>query len=74
MARSKRTDYAKAKVWLPNMTADMEGPISAIAFEMFAAISDPAKRVAVLHQMQQRHEAILVRQAERELELAKAVK
>lgn len=73
MARSTRTDYAKVKIWLPNMIADMEGPISAIAFELFAAIDDPEKRLAILKLMQERHETILKRSAERANDAAKGV-
>ncbi|WP_144439799.1 hypothetical protein [Pseudomonas savastanoi] len=58
MARSTRTDYAKVKIWLPNMTSEIEGSIAGIAIEVFAAIDGREKREKVLKMMQERHEKV----------------
>lgn len=65
MARSKRTDYAKVKIWMPNMISDVEGTIAGVALETFTAIGDKFTREQVLKLMTERHEAILKREAER---------
>lgn len=65
MARSTRVNYAKVKVWLPNMSSDMEGPITGIAFELFSAIRDPNDREKILSLMQERHNALKEREAQR---------
>ncbi|MEE5162211.1 hypothetical protein V2J73_02920 [Pseudomonas alliivorans] len=58
MARSTRTDYAKVKIWMTNMTSEVEGSIAGIAIEVFAAIDGREKREKVLKMMQERHEKV----------------
>lgn len=65
MARSKRTDYAKVKIWMPNMTSDIEGTIAGVALETFSAIGDKFTREQVLKMMSERHEAMAKHEAER---------
>ncbi|WP_150294846.1 hypothetical protein [Pseudomonas extremaustralis] len=65
MARSKRTDYAKVKIWMPNMISDVEGTIAGVALETFTAIGDKFTREQVLKLMTERHEAICKREADR---------
>jgi len=47
------------------MTSDMEGPIPGIAFELFSAIRDPNDREKILSLMQERHNALKEREAQR---------
>lgn len=73
MARSSKSNYAKAKVWLPNMTSDLEGPIPGIAFELFSAIRDPNDREKILSLMQERHNDLKEREAQRAIDAATGV-
>ena len=65
MARSKRTNFAKVKIWMPNMTSDVEGTIAGVALETFSAVDDKFTREQVLKLMQERHEKMCQREAER---------
>lgn len=58
MARSKRTNFAKIKIWLPNMISEVEGTIAGVALEAFGACGDKFAREQVLKMMQERHAAI----------------
>lgn len=62
MARSTRTDFAKVKVWMPNMTSEMEGTIAGIALEVFCAIDGREKRLRILDMMKARHDAMCARE------------
>lgn len=48
MAREKRTNYAKVKIWMESMTADVEGSIAGVAIETFQAIPTAALQQKVL--------------------------
>lgn len=65
MARSTRTNYAKVKIWMPNMISDVEGTIAGVALETFGAISDKFTREQTLKMMTERHEKLCQREAER---------
>lgn len=65
MARSTRTNFAKVKIWLPNMISEVEGTIAGVAFEAFGVCGDRFVREQVLKLMQERHEMLCVREDER---------
>lgn len=48
MAREKRTNYAKVKIWMESMTAEVEGTIAGIAIETFRVIPTAAEQQKVL--------------------------
>ena len=62
MARSARTDFAKVKIWMPNMTSEVEGTIAGVAIEVFGAISKRAVRFAALMAMRKRHDELCERE------------
>lgn len=64
MARVKRSNYAKVKIWTSTMTSEMEGTIAGIAIESFSMVPK-ADRAATLELMQQRHAEISAREDER---------
>lgn len=45
---TKRTNYAKAQVWLTDMKVECEGTISAVCVRLFECIGDTAVRAKVL--------------------------
>lgn len=65
MARSTRTNFAKVKIWMPNMISEVEGSIAGVALECFSACGDQPTREATLKAMQARHEAMINREQER---------
>lgn len=65
MARVKRSNYAKVKVWTGTLTSEMEGSIAGIALEVFSMAPNRETREAALKQMQQRHAEISAREDER---------
>lgn len=65
MARSTRTNFAKVKIWMPNMISEVEGTIAGVAVECFGACGDKGAREVALGAMQARHEALCEREAER---------
>jgi hypothetical protein len=65
MARSTRTNFAKVKIWMPNMISEVEGTISGVALECFTVCGDHDTREATLKAMQARHDAITAREIER---------
>lgn len=67
MARVKRTNWAKTKIWGETITSEMEGPIAFIAVETFGMAGNRAAREALLLDIQKRHEDICGREAKREL-------
>ena len=72
MARSTRTNFAKVKIWMPNMISEVEGTIAGVALETFSAISNKESREKVLQLMQERHVAICEREKEIAAEREKA--
>lgn len=56
MARSKRTNYAKANIWWENMKADVEGPIAGVAVELFRGIPDIETSAAALEALKTIHQ------------------
>lgn len=66
MSRQKRTNYAKVKLWLTNMTSEVEGTIAGVAVETFAAIESAEARCKVLEIMQQRHKRIVAHESAQE--------
>lgn len=62
MARTKRTNYAKVKIWTESMTADVEGSIAGVAVEVFRSCPNLKAMDAALAKMQ----AIRVQQLDRE--------
>ncbi|MBD8493857.1 hypothetical protein [Pseudomonas syringae] len=62
MARSKRTNFAKAKVWQENMSSEIEGQIGGVAIMMFQSIEKPAVRALALQKMQDWHAKMLERE------------
>lgn len=65
MAKSARTNFAKVKIWMPNMTSEVEGTIAGVALECFSSCGDRATREATLKAMQERHEGMVARELER---------
>lgn len=65
MARSKRTNFAKVKIWMPNMISDVEGTIAGVALETFTAIGDKFTREQVLKLMAERHAGMVQREEAR---------
>lgn len=63
MARVKRTNFARVKIWMEHMTADVEGTIGGVALETFAAIESPVTRGKVLEMIHKRHATLLEREA-----------
>lgn len=67
------TNKAKVKLWTETITSDFEGPIMGCALELFAMIpGGKEKREKALQLMQERHQAMSEREAQREPETAKA--
>lgn len=62
MARSTRTNFAKIKIWMPNMISEVEGTIAGVALETFSACGDKFVREQVLKMMTERHEALCARE------------
>lgn len=56
---TKRTNYAKAQVWLTDMKLECEGTISAVCVRLFECIRDTAVRAKVLKVLRAQHEASL---------------
>ncbi len=63
MARTKRTNYAKVKIWMESMTADIEGSIAGVAIETFQAIPTAALQQKVLEKLTEAHAKRLEREA-----------
>lgn len=61
---TKRTNHAKAQVWMADMKLECEGTISAVAVRVFQCIKDPSIREKVLGVMRVEHEAAVRRAAE----------
>lgn len=53
---TKRTNYAKAQVWLTDMKMECEGTISAVCVRLFESVRDAAVRTKVLKVMRAAHE------------------
>jgi len=53
---TKRTNYAKAQVWLTDMKLECEGTISAVCVRLFECIRDAAVRAKVLKVLRVQHE------------------
>ncbi|WP_282676834.1 hypothetical protein [Serratia marcescens] len=65
MATRKAPYSAKVKMWLPTMTADLEGGLRGCTVEMFRSL--PAdQRMKALHDMQKAHEEITEREAQKQ--------
>ncbi|BEM41630.1 hypothetical protein [Serratia marcescens] len=65
MAIKKAPYSAKVKMWLPTMTADLEGGLRGCAVEMFRYLP-AAQRVKALHDMQKAHEEMSEREAQKQ--------
>lgn len=61
---TKRTNYAKAQVWLTDMKLECEGTISAVCVSLFECIRDTAVRAKVLKVLQARHEQMVQKEVE----------
>lgn len=61
---TKRTNYAKAQVWLTDMKLECEGTISAVCVSLFECIGDTAVRAKVLKVLQAQHEQMVKKAAE----------
>lgn len=56
---TKRTNYAKAQVWLTDMKLECEGTISAVCVRLFECIRDAVVRAKVLKVLQAQHEQMV---------------
>lgn len=65
MARSTRTNFAKAKIWTARMTSEIEGTISGVSLMTFQSISGKEAREEVLRLMQEWHAEATARELER---------
>jgi hypothetical protein len=62
MARTTRTNHAKVKVWMQNMTSEVEGTIAGVAIEVFRAIESPTARAKALEQINAHHAKLLAQE------------
>jgi hypothetical protein len=67
MARSTRSNFAKAKIWTGTMTADVEGTIGGVAHMCFEMTPADVRR-KVLDKMAATHERLIGLEAQRNIE------
>ena len=66
MARTTRTNHAKVKIWMQNMTSEVEGTIAGVAIEVFRAIESPTARAKALEKINAHHTKLLGQEASAE--------
>lgn len=58
MARSTRTNHAKATIWTPRVRSEVEGTIAAVSLMAFQAIETVEDREEVLKHMNTWHKSL----------------